>query len=77
MNDINRRLDSVKETINKFRDIAIETVQNKTQRKINTLNKMNKQGDLLRSLLASQIHNIKYRWSYSRRESLVLSYIWL
>lgn len=61
MNSINRRLDTVEENIDKFQDIAIETVQNKTQRKKNTLNKMNKQGDLLRSLLASQIHDIKYR----------------
>lgn len=61
MNSINRRLDTVEENIDKFQDIAIETVQNKTQRKKTTLNKMNKQGDLLRSLLASQIHDIKYR----------------
>lgn len=35
MNSINRRLDTVEENIDKFQDIAIETVQNKTQRKKN------------------------------------------
>lgn len=59
VNGINRRLETIEDTINKFHN-SNRNYPDGTQRK-NILNKRNKQANLFGSLSALQIWHMKYR----------------